>query len=84
MIEGYELFRRKRQGGRNEWTVLCVKKWLDCKELSLRNSHVQVESLLLKLGTGPIKNHLVVRAYNRLPDQGMSVDEAFLLQLQEA
>lgn len=29
--------------------VLCVKKWIDCKELPLRNRHKQVECLQAKI-----------------------------------
>lgn len=36
-----------------EWVggvvVLCVKKWIDCKELPLRNRHKQVECLQAKI-----------------------------------
>ena len=44
-IEDYRLFRRDRQGRRGGGVVLCVRKWIDCEELCLRNSHDQVESL---------------------------------------
>jgi len=61
-----------------------AKKWIDCKELLLRNSHRQVESLWVKVKEQTNKGHLVVGVYYKLPCQGESVDEAFLLQLQEA
>jgi len=44
-IEGYRLFRRDRQGRRGGGVVLYVKKWIECEELSLKNSHEQVEKL---------------------------------------
>ncbi|KAK4807081.1 hypothetical protein QYF61_018422 [Mycteria americana] len=64
-INGYRLFRRDRQGRRGGGVALYIKKWIDCEELSLKNSHEQVESLWP-------------------PDQGEPIDEAALLQLQEA
>jgi len=42
VTKGYTLFRRDRQGMR---VVLYVKRWIDCEEVPLRNSHEQVESL---------------------------------------
>lgn len=36
--------------------MLYVKKWIDCKELSLRNCKEHAESLWVKLGIGPIKD----------------------------
>jgi len=56
---------------------------MDCEELPLRNSHEQAESLWINLGTRPVKDILWLGVYYRLPDQGKSVDKAFLLQLQE-
>lgn len=61
-----------------------MKKWLDCTELSLKNSSVQVKSLSVKIRDQANKGILVVHAYYRLPHQGEDIDEAFLLQLQEA
>lgn len=34
-----------RQGRRGGWVGLCVNKWVDCKELSVKNSCERVESL---------------------------------------
>ena len=50
----------------------------------LKNSHEQVESLWIKIGDRGNNGNLVVGVYYRLPDQGEPIDEAFLLQLQEA
>ncbi|KAK4806137.1 hypothetical protein QYF61_001060 [Mycteria americana] len=44
-IDGYRLFRREKQGRRGGGVALYIKKWIDCEELSLKNSHEQVESL---------------------------------------
>ena len=83
-IEDYRLFRRDRQSRRGGGVALYVRKWIDCKELCLRNSHDQVESLWVKIKDWSSKGHLVVGVCHRPPDQGEPVDEAFLLQLQEA
>lgn len=44
--EGYELFRKDRQG-RRRWggRLSSVKRWIACMELPLRNSQGQAESL---------------------------------------
>ena len=39
----YKLFRRNWQGRRGRGIALYVKKWIDCEELSLKNSHKQAE-----------------------------------------
>lgn len=44
-IEGYKLFGRGKQGRRGEGVAVYVKKWIDGKELPLKNNHGQVESL---------------------------------------
>ena len=83
MIEDYRLFRRDRQGRRGGGIAPYVRKWIDCEELCLRNSHDQVESLWVKIKDRSRKGHLVVGVCYRPPDQEEAVDEAFLLQLQE-
>ena len=82
-VDGYKLFRRDRRGRRGGGVALYVRKWIDCEELCLRNSHDQVESLWLKIKDRSSKGHPVAGVCYRPPDQGESVDEAFLLQLQE-
>ncbi|XP_035169883.1 uncharacterized protein LOC118159406, partial [Oxyura jamaicensis] len=82
-VDGYKLFRRDRRGRRGGGVALYVRKWIDCEELCLRNSHDQVESLWVKIKDLSSKVYLVVGVCYRPPDQGESVDEAFLLQLQE-
>ena len=81
LIEGYRLFRKDRQGRRG--VAHYVRKWIDSKELCLKNSHDQVESLWIKIKDHSSEGHLVVGVYYRPPGQGEPVDEAFLLQLQE-
>ena len=83
LIESYRLFRRDRQSRRGGGVALYVRKWIDCEELCLRNSHDQVESLWVKIKDQSSKGHLVVGVCYRPPDQGEPVGEAFLLQLQE-
>jgi len=70
MIKGYKLFERKRRGRMSRITALCIKKWTDCKRLSLRNSNDQVESSWIEIRDQINKGLLVVRLYYRLPDQG--------------
>jgi len=70
-----------RVGGRG--VALCVKKWIDCEELPLRNSQEQMESLWIKIRDGSNKSRTVARIYNMTPDQGEPIDKAFLLQLRE-
>jgi len=60
LIEDYRLFRRDRQGRRGGRVALYVRKWIDCEELCLRNSHCQVESLWVRIRDRSSKGHLVV------------------------
>ena len=83
LIEDHRLFRRDRQGRRSGGVALSVRKWIDCKELCLRNSYDQVKSLWVKIKDQSIKGHPVVGVCHSPPDQEEVVDEAFLLQLQE-
>jgi len=83
-IDGYRLFRRDRRGRSGRGVALYIKKWMECEELPLKNSHKQVESLWVRIRDQGNKGNLVVGAYYRLPDQGEPTDEAFFLQLQEA
>jgi len=83
-IEDYKVFGRDKQGTRCGGVALNVKKLIDCEKLPLRKSHKQVESLWIKIWDCTSKGRLVVRIYYRPSDQGEPVDEAFLLQLQEA
>jgi len=53
-------------------------------ELPLKNSHDQMESLLVKIRDQTKEEHLEVRVYYKPPDQEELVDRVFLLQLQEA
>ncbi|PKU34849.1 mitochondrial fission process protein 1 [Limosa lapponica baueri] len=83
-INSCRLFRRDRRGRRGGGVALYIKKWLECGELSLKNSHKQVESLWVRIRIRGNKGNLVVGVYYRPPDHGEPIDEVFLLQLQEA
>ncbi|KAK4826878.1 LOW QUALITY PROTEIN: hypothetical protein QYF61_011997 [Mycteria americana] len=83
-IDGYKLFRRDRRGRRGTGVALYVNKWIDCEDLSLKNRHKQVESLWVRIRDQGNKGNLVVGVYYRLLNQGETIDEACLLQLQEA
>jgi len=65
---GYRLFRRDRRGRRGRGVTLCIKKWIKCKELSLKNSHKQVESLWVRIRDRGNKGNHVVGVYYRPPD----------------
>jgi len=38
-IDGYEQFRRDRQGRRGGGIAIYIRKGMECEELSLKNSH---------------------------------------------
>lgn len=57
---------------------------IDCTELSLKNSHTQIENLWVKFGYQDNKENFLVGIYHTLPDQEKDVDEEFFLQPQEA
>ena len=81
LIEDYRLFRGDRQDRRGGGIALHVRRWIDCEELCLRNSHHQVKSLWVKIKDRSSKGYLVVGVCYKPPDQGEPVDETFLLQL---
>ncbi|GAB0210050.1 hypothetical protein GRJ2_003470800 [Grus japonensis] len=64
--------------------ALYAKNGIDCMELSLKNSNVQVESLWVKIRDQGNKGNFVVGVYYKPPGQEEKVDEEFFLQLQEA
>jgi len=49
VINGYRQFRRDRQARRGGGIALYIKKWVQCEELSPKNSHEQVESLWVRI-----------------------------------
>jgi len=48
-IHSYRMFRKYRWGRKGRGVTLYVKKFTDCEELSLKNSHRQVESLRVRI-----------------------------------
>ena len=68
LIEDYRLFRRDRQVRRVVELPSYVRKWTDCEELCLRNSHDQVESLWVKTADQSSKGHLAAAVCYRPPD----------------
>jgi len=44
-IDGYRVLRKDRQAKRARGIALYIKKLIQCEELSLKNTHKQVESL---------------------------------------
>ena len=53
------------------------------EEFPLRKSQEQVDSLWVRIRDKINKGQLVIGVYYRPPDQGETVDEAFLLQMWE-
>jgi len=82
-IDGYSLFRRDSQGRRSRGIAFCIKKWIDCEELSLKNSHEQLANLRVRIVDEGNKGNLVVDVYYRPPDQGEPIEEVVFLQPQE-
>jgi len=67
-IDSHRLFRRDRQGKSGGGVALYIKKSIQCEELSLKNSHEQVESLWVRIRDRGNKQNLVVGVYYRPPD----------------
>ena len=57
--EGNRLFRRDRQGRRGGGVALYVRRWIDCEQLCLRNSHNPVKCLWVKIKDWSSKEHPV-------------------------
>ncbi|PKU44302.1 rna-directed dna polymerase from mobile element jockey-like [Limosa lapponica baueri] len=87
-VDGYKLFRRDRQGRRGGGVALYVKKWIECKEMSLKLSleagEERVESLWVRIKGQANMRDTVVGVYYRPPDQDGEADEAFYSQLKVA
>ena len=78
-INDCKLFRMNRQGRRGEGVAIYIRKEIKGEELSLKNSHEQVESLWVTETDS--KGILVTGNYCRPPDQVESIDEDFYPQL---
>ena len=48
-VDGCRMFRRDRQGRRGGGVALCIKKWIVCEALFLKNNHKQVENLWVRI-----------------------------------
>jgi len=48
-MDGYRLFGRDRRGRRGRRIALYIKISIQCEEVSLKNSHEQVQSLWAKV-----------------------------------
>jgi len=60
------------------------QEWIECEELSLKNSHRQVESLWVRIRDQGKEGNLVVCICYRLSSQGERIHEVFLLLLQKS
>lgn len=58
-MDDYGLFRMDRAGKRGTQVALCIKRWNECEELSLKNSHEEVESLWVRIRDPGNKGNLV-------------------------
>ncbi|CAM4500218.1 unnamed protein product [Lepidochelys kempii] len=83
VMDGYELFRKDRQGRKGGGVALYVREWYDCSELWYETAE-KPEYLWIKFRSVSNKSDVVVGVYYRPPDQGDEVDEAFFRQLAEA
>jgi len=59
-IDGYGLFRRDRWGKRGGGVALYIKKLIQCEELSLKDSHEQIERLWVRIRDRGNKGNLVM------------------------
>lgn len=77
-INGYRRPRQERRGGD---VSVYIRKGIECKELSLKSNHKQVNSLEQTIRDQGSKGSLVISVYYRPPDQPEPANEAFYLQL---
>jgi len=64
--------------------ALYIKESIQCEELSLKNSHEQVESLWVRTKDQGNQGNLVAGVYYRPPNKGRPSDKAFFLHLRAA
>jgi len=62
-IDGHRLFRRDSQEKSGGGIALYMKKAIQCEELSLKNSHKQVESVWVRIRDRGNKRNLVMGVY---------------------
>lgn len=77
-------FRKDQLARRGGGVALYVREQLECIELHLGESDVEVESLWVRIKGQAGKGDTVVGVYYRPPDQEEEVDEAFHKQLEVA
>ncbi|PKU45732.1 mitochondrial fission process protein 1 [Limosa lapponica baueri] len=80
-INGYQLFRRDRQGRRAGGVTLYVRDRFECLEVN--NGNDSVECLWVRLKGKANKADIMVGVYYRSPNQDVEVDKTFFQQLEE-
>ncbi|PKU39622.1 adaptin ear-binding coat-associated protein 1 [Limosa lapponica baueri] len=78
---GYQLFRRDRQGRRAGGVALYVRDIFECLELN--NVNDSVECLWVRIKGKANKADIMVGVYYRPPNQDVEIDEIFYQQLAE-
>ncbi|PKU49676.1 mitochondrial fission process protein 1 [Limosa lapponica baueri] len=78
---GYQLFRRDRQGRRGGGVALYVRDRLECLEVN--NGNGSVECLWVRLKGKANKADIMVGVYYRPPNQDIEVNETFYQQLEK-
>jgi len=58
-IDGYRLFRRDRRGKTGRGIAVYLKKWIEHEELSLKNSHEQVEGYELMISWSTVHGNRI-------------------------
>ncbi|KAK4829639.1 hypothetical protein QYF61_005850 [Mycteria americana] len=81
-MDGYEIFRRDRQGRRGGGVALYVRECLD--SLELNDGDDRVECLWVRIRGKAKKADIVVGICYRPPNQDEATDELFYKQLGEA
>ncbi|PKU47277.1 adaptin ear-binding coat-associated protein 1 [Limosa lapponica baueri] len=80
-IDGYQLFRRDRQGRRGGGVALYVRVRFECLELN--NVNDSVECLWVRIKEKANKTDIMVGVSYRLPNQDVEADEILCKQLAE-
>ncbi|PKU45859.1 rna-directed dna polymerase from mobile element jockey-like [Limosa lapponica baueri] len=80
-INGYQLFRRGRQGRRGGGVALYVRDRFECLEVN--NGNDSVQCLWVRLKGKANKADIMVGVYYRPPNQDVEVDETFYQQLEQ-
>ena len=78
-MDGYQLFKRDRQGRKGDGVALCVKK--DCERMEINDDDDRVESLWVRIKVKANKTDSIVGACYRPPNQDEEVDKKLCRQL---